>query len=154
MTRSIPALAVLVVACLAAACRDTNVITNSYSSLAEAREAGAMANGYMPDGLPPSAHDIREAHDPGSADSWVIFSFPDAERDQLKALLDEKGESLDGRDFDVPGRIEWWPTLLRNRLDAERIKATGLQTYRSKAGDRFYAINWSQGRAYVWTATH
>jgi len=32
-----------------------------------------------------------------------------------------------------------------------RIKATGLQTYRSRSGDRLYAVNWSQGRAYIWT---
>jgi hypothetical protein len=52
----------------------------------------------------------------------------------------------------VPGRIEWWPAVLRNTLNADAIKATGLVTYRARTGDRLYAVNWSQGRAYVWTA--
>ena len=68
------------------------------------------------------------------------------------ALLDPVEYPLGGQRADVPGRIEWWPTLLRNTLDAERIKATGLQTYRSRTGNRLFAVNWSQGRAYIWTA--
>ena len=143
-------LSAVLVAALACGCRDTEIVTNSFATLAEARAAGAISAGYIPEGLPPSAHDIQEAHDPGSADRWVIFSFPPGERDQLMALLDPVEQSLDGQRQDVPGRIEWWPALLRNTLNAERIKATGLLTYRARAGDRLYAVNWSQGRAYVW----
>jgi len=153
VTRSSLALGGILAAAVVAGCRDTKIVTNSYSSLAEARTAGAMSAGYIPEGLPPSAHDIRAAYDPNSPDRWVIFSFPDSERPQLMALLDPTELSLDGRTFDVPGRIEWWPALLRNRLNGERIKATGLVTYRSRGGDWLYAVNWSQGRAYVWT-TH
>jgi len=152
VTRSSLVLAGVLAAVLVSGCRDTKVVTNSYANLAEARAAGAMSAGYIPEGLPPGASDIRAAYDPNSADRWVIFSFPDSERDQLMALLDPAEQSLDGQFSDVPGRIEWWPTLLRNTLSAERIKATGLVTYRARAGDRLYAVNWSQGRAYVWTA--
>jgi len=113
---------------------------------------GAMSAGYIPEGLPPGAHDIRAAYDPNSVDRWVIFSFTDSERDQLMALLDPAAQSLDGQLADVPGRIEWWPAVLRNTLNADAIKATGLVTYRARNGDRLYAVNWSQGRAYVWTA--
>jgi len=150
VNRSLPALCCVLAVALTSACRDTKIVTNSYASLSEARAAGAVSAGYLPEGLPPSAHDIREAHDPDSADRWVIFSFPASERDQLMALLDPVEQSLAGQRADVPGRIEWWPTLLRDALDAERIKATGLQTYRSRSGDRFYAVNWNQGRAYLW----
>jgi hypothetical protein len=52
---------------------------------------------------------------------------------------------------EVPGRLEWWPVLLRKRLDADKIRATGLQTYRSRDGSELWAINWKQGRAYMWT---
>ncbi|MEO7274470.1 MAG: hypothetical protein ABIX28_11355 [Vicinamibacterales bacterium] len=152
MTRSLLALCILLSTVLASACRDTRVVTNSYASLSEARAAGAFSAGYLPEGLPPSAHDIREAHDPDSADRWVIFSFPASERDRLEALLDPAEQSVGGQRADVPGRVEWWPTLLRDVLDAERIKSTGLQIYRSRSSDRLYAVNWSQGRAYVWTA--
>jgi hypothetical protein len=151
VTRPLLVLCGVLAAVLASACRDTKVVTNSYASLDEARASGALSAGYLPEGLPPSAHDIREAHDPGTSDRWVIFSFPQTERDQLMALLDPVEQSLGGQRVDVPRRIEWWPPLLRDALDAERIKATGLQTYRSRSGDRLYAVNWSQGRAYIWT---
>jgi hypothetical protein len=151
VTRTLLALGCVLAAALASACRDTKVVTNSYSSLEEARAAGALSAGYLPEGLPPGASDIREAHDPDSADRWVIFSFPASERDQLLALLEPAEYSLAGQRADVPGRIEWWPTLLRDALDAERIKATGLQTYRARSGNRLFAVNWSQGRAYFWT---
>jgi hypothetical protein len=153
VTRPLATLACVSLLLAASACRDTEVVTNSYASLDEARAAGAMSAGYLPEGLPPGAHDIREAHDPGSSQRWVIFSFSPAERDSLMALLDPAEVSLDGQSSDVPGRIEWWPVLLRNTLNAERIRATGLLTYRSRTGDRYYAVNWSQGRAYVWGVT-
>ena len=136
----------------ASACRDTKIVTNSYASLDEARAAGAFSAGYLPEGLPSGAEDIREAHDPATSQSWVIFSFSPAQREALLSLLDPAPVSLDGQTSDVPGRIEWWPALLRNTMDAERIRATGLETYRSRVGDRYYAVNWSQGRAYVWMA--
>jgi hypothetical protein len=102
--------------------------------------------------LPPSARDIREAHDPESRRHWALFSFTPAEADHLRALIGAQEVSVDGQTCDVPGRIEWWPLILRNQLEAERIRATGLATYRSIAGDLLVAVNWSQGRAYLWTA--
>jgi hypothetical protein len=110
-----------------------------------------VSSGYLPEGLPPGTRDIREAHDPGSRRHWALFGFPPAERDHLRALLEPQDISLDGQTCDVPGRIEWWPVLLRNRLNAERIRATGLLTYRGRGGDLLYAVNWNQGRAYLWT---
>jgi len=78
----------------------------------------------------------------------------------------ERYEATDalGRPLDLarlPGRLalaglDPEPVVVRSR-DREtgevkwaRIKATGLQTYRSRSGDRFYAVNWNQGRAYIW----
>jgi hypothetical protein len=133
---------------LGSACRNSNVVTGTYATLDEARAAGAVANGYLPDGLPPSTREIREAHDPGSRDHWALFSFSPAEAESLRAIVGNAEASLEGEDLEVPGRLEWWPVLLRGRLDAERIRATGLSTYRS--GDVRYAVNWNQGRAYLW----
>ena len=50
--------------------------------------------------------------------------------------------------MDIPGRIEWWPVILRGTLDAERIQATGLRAYRARSGGLVFAVNWKQGRAY------
>jgi hypothetical protein len=147
-----PALAsVLVVTLLACSCRDVDVVTASYATLREAEAAGAVSRGYLPEGLPPGTRDIREAHDPRSQRHWALFSFPPAERESLRALLEPQEISVEGQSCDVPGRIEWWPVLLRNRLDAERIRTTGLFTYKGRGSDVLYAVNWNQGRAYLWT---
>ena len=142
---------VIAASALGASCRNVNVVTASYSSRQEASAAGAISNGYLPVGLPPGARDIREAHDPQTRRRWALFSFPPAERAHVEALVEPQEFPLDGQLVDVPGRIEWWPVLLRNKLDAERIRATGLLTYKGRSGD-LYAVNWNQGRAYVWTA--
>ena len=60
--------------------------------------------------------------------------------------------SLEGVECDIPGRIEWWPTLLRGLVNAEHAKAAGLQAYRSRQGDLIVVVNWKQGRAYYWKA--
>lgn len=133
------------------ACRDVNVITGTYQTLKEAEAAGAVSAGYLPQGLPPSAHDIREAHDPGTTRHWLLFAFPVEEQDRLLALVQADEASVAGMYVEVPGRLEWWPVLLRKRLDADKIRATGLQTYRSRDGQALWAINWKQGRAYMWT---
>ena len=56
----------LLAALFVSACRNINVVTASYATLDEARMAGAVSAGYLPEGLPPSARDIREGHDPES----------------------------------------------------------------------------------------
>ena len=142
----------LLAALFASACRNINVVTASYATLDEARLAGAVSGGYLPEGLPPSARDIREGHDPESHRHWALFSFSPDEADHLRRLIGAEEVSVDGQTCDIPGRIEWWPLVLRNQLEADRIHATGLATYRSTAGDLLFAVNWNQGRAYLWTA--
>ena len=135
-----------------AACAGVNSQTNSFATLAEARQAGAMAQGWIPDGLPPGSHDLREAHLPGTRQRWGIINFPEAEADSLRALLNAGEISLEGQRADAPARIEWWPVVLRGELDGDRITATGIRGYRSKDGQLLFAVNWNQGRAYYWAA--
>jgi hypothetical protein len=139
---------ICLVGCLPA-CADIDVVTASYATLAEARQAGAVGR-WMPDGLPPSTYDIREAHDVDTNRRWAAFSFPPAERTAMLELLGEE-ISLTGQSCNPPGRIEWWPLLLRGVLDNDRIRSTGLRGYRAKQADLVFALNASQGRAYYWT---
>jgi hypothetical protein len=128
-------------------CRDIEVVTGSYANLADAR--GAIEAGWIPTGLPPGAHDLREAHDLDTNRRWGLFSFPPAEGESLRGLL--AGEiSVSGLRCDIPARIEWWPLLLRGELDPERVNATGLTAHRSRDGDLIFLVNWKQGRAYYW----
>lgn len=133
-----------------AACRDLDVTTASYATLAEARSAGAIERGWVPEGLPGGAYELREAHDLDTNRRWGLFSFPQGQADTLRALLKSDEVDLTGVTVDIPARIEWWPVLLRGSLDAERIRATGLKAHRSATGDLLFLVNWEQGRAYYW----
>jgi hypothetical protein len=141
----------LVAAVAAGKCSAIDAQTNSFSTLSEARQAGAIANGWIPDGLPPGSHDIREGHVPGTPQRWGIIDFPTSEDGVLRALLQPEEIRLDGQRCEVPARVEWWPVILRGTLDAERIASTQLRAYRAKTGNLIFAINWNQGRAYFWT---
>ncbi len=134
-----------------AGCRDLDVVTASYNTLADAREAGAIARGWLPDGLPPGTTDLREAHGLDTHARWGLFSFPVAESSHLEALLESAEMPLAGQRCSPPRRIEWWPILLRGDLDAERIAAAGLKAHRTRDGALIVAVNWNQGRAYYWS---
>lgn len=136
---------------LATACSGIDAQTNAFATLEEARKAGAIANGWIPDGLPPGTHDIREGHVPGTPERWGIVNFPPSQEAALRALLQPEEIPVTGQRCEVPGRIEWWPVILRGTLDAERIAATQLRLYRARQSDVLFAVNWSQGRAYFWT---
>lgn len=133
------------------ACRDKDVTTASYATMAEAREAGAT-NRDLPTGVPEGAQDIRVARDPDSNRKWVLFNFQPEDADALRAMLQQDEKSLAGVACDIPSRIEWWPLLLRGPIDADQVKAAGLQSYRTKQGDLIVVVNWKQGRAYLWNA--
>ena len=136
---------------LSTACSGINAQTHSFATLAEARQSGAIANGWLPEGLPTESHDIREGHVPGTSQRWGIFEYPTAQEGSLRALLQPDEISLDGQRCEIPGRVEWWPVMLRGSLDGARLSSTGIRAYRAKAGDLLFAVNWSQGRAYFWT---
>jgi hypothetical protein len=50
---------------------------------------------------------------------------------------------------DPPGRLEFWPRVLRTPIDLDKVRSTGFRLYRGRDG-RQYAINWGQGRLYYW----
>ena len=140
--------AAVVAAAFTAACSGLTAQTNSFATLAEARAAGAIANGYLPEGLPPGTHDIREGHVPGTSQKWGLFEYPQSEESLVRALLQPDEVSLVHERCDVPPRVEWWPPMLRGPLDRARLEPTGIHTYRSRTGNLLVAVNWSQGRAY------
>jgi hypothetical protein len=145
-----PLLLVLSTLLALASCRDIDVVTQSYATLAEATAAGALERGHLPAGLPLGTRDIREAHDQKSTRRWGLFNFPPTEGDTLRALIGSE-VSMRGMQIDPPRRIEWWPILLRGAVNDEQVAATGTRAYPAREGDLIFAINWNQGRAYYWT---
>jgi hypothetical protein len=141
-----------IVLALATACSGINARTDSFNTLADARQAGAIEQGRLPEGVPPGTRDIRIGYVPGSTERWGLFNFPQEEAPALRALLQPREVSLTGKRIDVPGRVEWWPVALRGELDGERLGLTGLKTYVTTDDALFVAVNWNQGRAYYWNA--
>jgi hypothetical protein len=135
----------------AGSCRNIDVVTASYATLADARNAGAIGSTRIPDALPPGTREIREARDLDTNRRWGLFMFPPEEGDSLRGLIEAAELNLDDHECDIPSRIEWWPVLLRGSLDAERIHTAGLRVYGGRRGDLVFAVNWNQGRAYYWT---
>lgn len=128
------------------------VHTATYATLAEARAAGAIERGWIPAIVPADAYELRAAYAIDRDDRWGLFNFRPAQADTLRAVLHPEEVPLAGTVMDIPPRIEWWPVLLRGRLDAERVQTTGLRAYRARSGRLVFAVNWDQGRAYYWSS--
>ena len=143
--------ATLVAGALSTACGDLDVVTAVYATRAEAEAGGAIAKGWVPAGVPPSTHDIREAHDADTNRRWGLFNFAPADGDALRAILQSRQSDVEGLRCDIPGRIEWWPPMLRGALTAEKLKSSGLEAFPIRNGDLIVLVNWRQGRAYYWS---
>ncbi|HEX5475527.1 MAG TPA: hypothetical protein VFX12_12780 [Vicinamibacterales bacterium] len=137
----------LVLAC-ATGCSDLRVQIGIYATMQEARSEGAVKNGWVPDGLPAESTDLREGHT--SDGRWGTFSFPPAKSDAVKALVDSSEMQANPPACDPPGRLEFWPRLLRTPIDLAQLHATGFHLYRSRDGAFHYAVNWLQGKGYYW----
>lgn len=147
-TRRLAAVALLVAAAGCAA----EVHTMSYASFREARDAGAVARGWVPAMLPEGAYELRAAYEPHGWKRWGILNVRTGDIEALRAILDPDEVSLEGTRIDIPGRIEWWPVALRGALDPQSLRDTGLQAYRVKDSGFIMAVNWPQGRAYYWAS--
>lgn len=138
-------------AMLLAGCMGASVHTATYASFAEARAAGAVDTGLVPSILPHEAYELRAAYAVDGPQRWGLFNFRETDTEALRAVLHADEIPFAGIEMEIPGRIEWWPVILRGKLDAERIQATGLRAYRVRSGDMIIAVSWKQGRAYYWT---
>jgi hypothetical protein len=148
MPGALTALTALIVLMVLGACSDLRVKEGIYSTVDEAKTAGAIQAGWVPAGLPPSAADLREGHLPDGR-HWGVFTFPARDADAVRALV---GDELTSGSLtcDPPGRLEWWPRILQTPIDINGVRSTGFRLYRERAGQGSYAINWGQGRAYYW----
>ena len=132
---------------LLCACGDLRVEVGVFATVDEARQAGAIAAGWVPAELPEAASDLREGHMPDGR-YWGTFTFPPADEAAVRALLDS--EITTGTlTCDPPGRLEWWPRLVQTPVDVARVRTTGFRLYTGRDG-RTFVINWGPGRAYYW----
>ena len=141
--------AVLAILCSAFACSDVRL--GVYATLEEARREGAIAKGWVPEGLPPGTTEIREAHDVDTNRRWGAFTFPAAEAPSLRGLVNAAEIERGPVSCDPPGRFESWPPLLRTPIDVAQVRTIGLRLYRGRDTALIWAIHWPQGKAYYWT---
>jgi hypothetical protein len=140
-------LATGVVVGMVSGCSDLRVKVGVYDNVDEARAAGAVAAGWVPDALPTSASDLREGHLPDGR-YWGVFTFPRADEPAIRRLTGE--EIASGTlTCDPPRRLEWWPRIIQSPVNVDQVRATGFKLYRGTDA-RIYVVNWGQGRAYYW----
>jgi hypothetical protein len=60
---------------------------NKYADMQAVRDQNALARGYLPALLPPSAYDIAETHDPDSDNVYGKFSYKESDETALMAKL-------------------------------------------------------------------
>ena len=83
-----PARWVVAMLLVAVACYDDLVVTERFDSLEEARSANLFQRGWLPDILPPSAHDLRLTNDLDRNVSSGRFEFSPEDFEVLRAHLE------------------------------------------------------------------
>ena len=145
--RAVIAAAAVVQTIVLAGCTDLRVTLAVFNTAAEARAAGAVDRGWVPDGLPASASELRLGYLPDGR-HWGVFVFRPGDESAIRALA--RDEITTGPlTCDPPGRLEFWPRVLHTPIDVDRVRSTGFRLYRGADG-RTYAMNWGQGRGYYW----
>ena len=124
-----------------------------YSSLAEARAAGAIDRGWIPDFLPPSATHLRQVSDLDTNERWLAFMAPLPELRAMASRLaplsyeDARRTAVD-RSWVVGG--DWPPELSKRFWHTPR--STSLLSYHISKAERYcVAIEWRTGRAWGWS---
>lgn len=132
-----------------AACSAVRSESDTFATLQEAKTAGAVDRGWVPAGLPDGTTDLRDAHVP-TGTHWGLFSFPPSDPAPLRALISVEITSSPPP-CNPPGRFEWWPRMLRTPINLDAAHETGLHLYTARDGQRTFAVNWNQGKAFYWS---
>jgi hypothetical protein len=129
-----------------------------YPSLAEARKAGAIDRGWIPEELlPASSRSLHEVHDLSPSREWCAFEFTPADSRNLRTNL----KAVDALPVALghvpkPG-VAWWPSALTGDLDITEIRKTGLDLYlvtrpaTSVSNQTWlFAFDWSTGHGFFY----
>jgi hypothetical protein len=156
---SIGLLAVLSI--LALGCSEMDIRENYYENMAEARSAGALEAGWIPDIIPPSSTEIHERHDVDSEETWVTFSFSKNDMQEMASRLEQVNVSeVPKENFTSSGDVDWWPRNLRSSLRNSKGRRTPLEIYKynrmvefathKRSAPCFVVIDWDSNLAYFW----
>jgi hypothetical protein len=138
----------MVLLLLMVACSDYK--DSSYASMAEARRAGMVDRGWLPDILPDGATRVRERHNVDTNETWCAFDLAASEAARLQAAMSPLTPSeLSARSLRAPG-VGWWPKVLEGKLDSRAIDNAGMKLYTS--GPLLFAFDAGERRAFMYSA--
>jgi hypothetical protein len=138
---------------LAAACDYLDTRESAYATLAEARAAGALARGWVPEYLPASAREIRERHNVDTNEVWGRFEFDANDR----APTARACRSIDVGQLNLPGAetrgTAWWAEMLRTdpSAAAEHFELHACGTSPQTSHRRYLAVHRRMPTAFYWT---
>lgn len=132
-----------------------------YPSLVDAKRAGEVDRGWLPDYLPVSSHAIHIAYDPESPTTWCAFEYSPADASSLLKNL-TRVDTLPSRVKHVDGpRESWWPHFLTGDLDLAAIHSRGFDVYvavepdvQSKTNLVLFVLDFGSGRGFFFRTPH
>lgn len=152
---SIGLLCIGLVCCLVACHSDRR--ESFYPSLADAKKAGAIDRGWIPDFLPESSRGIHEVHDLSPSTTWCAFEFLPSDSQELRKNLKGVDAHLPTvRRVPSPGKT-WWPAVLEGNVDVEKIHKAGFEIYIVTAPETsvtteilLFSIDWTKGQGFFY----
>ena len=133
---------------MASGCTDIDLVREArYSTAADARAAGAVDRGWIPDWLPSQAHEIHEVHDLDTNQSALRFEVPPG--NSLPPPPECRAVPF-GRVRMPPFERAWWPApsdlATRFRLLRCPPQGPGGAVYLARSLDGRTVLHW---RVYV-----
>ena len=147
-----------------ACCGCSDSFDASYATLDDARRAGAISRGWIPECLPSSSREIREHHDIDINHGWMRFGFEPADSVVfLHAIRRVPDDSIRFLQLAIPS-VPWWNSSLSPGRLPEASNERGFLFFTlryeetNEAGTVFttdwrFALKLSEGVGYGWVTT-
>jgi hypothetical protein len=142
-----PLTLLILVILLQVACERMETAENAYATFADALKAEAVGDGkWIPGLVPPSAREIREAHNLDTNEVWLAFRLDSTELPVIAERCTRITEDRLARARKRPAK--WWPEdLVRGAEKAQ--PGTPYQHY--ECGTKsFLSIDTASNKAYYW----
>lgn len=127
------------------------ITTLTYESYDEMEKNGGLQSGWFPVWLPRSVRNIQESHDIDTNESWLTFTFSEAEEFYRNVCHPQKKEEVI-----LPREKNFspFPSFIRD-MQTKLVSATNLQFFRCDQNiPGFLAINSQDNIAYFWQLSH
>jgi hypothetical protein len=132
----------------------TENVVSKYATYADAERDRAIARGWIPSFVPPSARAIREVHNIDSNRQWLRFELPEPDARRMVAALSPISFHEARARAEAPPRWSGpWPSELGEYLLTPRASLTFHRDAAPATGARCVVVAWAEQpiAAYVWS---